>query len=306
MSVTPQAVGRLTGQTVTLEMGGVNQGIMRSFEGGSAVGNVVVEKLGPDLIAHKHLAGVNYEDITVTVGVGVGKDLYEWTKASFDHKHIRKDISFKRSDINQNVTWQMDVFHTLITSVGFPELDGSSKDMGLLTLTLSPEMTRMKAGSGKLSQSLGSKAKQWLTCNFRLTIPGLDCTRVSKIGALNLTAPTTSNPVGEQRDYEKIPSAITFPNLVVTMPEQLAQTFTDWHNTFVIQGKNDQSQEKEGTLEILAADMKEVLYTLKFHGLGIFRLAPEKLVAQNQLPRVTAEMYCETMEFGYGSGAVGS
>jgi hypothetical protein len=306
MPVTPQAAVRLNIQAVTLELAGVNQGFVHSFEGGSATGEVVVEKIGPDHIAHKHLAGVSYEDITVTVGPGMGKDLYEYIKAAFGFVHIRKDIAFKRIDLNQNVTWQMDVFHTLVTGVGFAELNASSKDAGALTLTLSPEYTRVKAGSGKLSQSLGTKTKQWITSNFRLTIPGLDCTRVTRIGALSLSLATTSNAVGEMRDYEKTPSALTVPNLVVSLSEKAAPTFADWHNTFVIQGKNDQSQEKEGTLEILAADMKEVLFTLKFHGLGIFRLTPDKFAAQDELIRtVTAEMYCETMEFAYGPGAVG-
>lgn len=96
------------------------------------------------------------------------------------------------------------------------------------------------------------------------------------------------------------------PNLVVTLSEQGAQTFTDWHESFVIEGKNSQDQEKEGTLELLAADMKEVLFTLTFHGLGIFRLAADKYEAGNEaVSTLTAEMYGETMEFAYGPGVVG-
>ncbi len=166
----------------------MNQGFVHSFEGGSATGEVVVEKVGLDHIAHKHLAGVSYDDITVTVGPGMGKGLYDYIKAAFGFLHVRKDMAFMRIDLNQNVTWQMDVFHTLITGVGFPELNASSKDVGMLTLTFSPETTRVRAGSGKVSQSLGSKTKQWITSNFRPTIPGLDCTRaVARLdGALSL------------------------------------------------------------------------------------------------------------------------
>ena len=306
MSVAPQAVGRPYGQTVTLEIEQVNQGFVQSFEGGSTFGDVAVEKLSPDHIVHKHVAGVKYDDITVTVGTGMGKDLYEYVKSAFGTAHIRKDMSFKRADFNQNVTWQMDVFHTLVTGVRFPELDASSKNLGLLTLTLTPEFTRIKPASGKLSQSLGSKTKQWITSNFRLTIPGLDCTRVSKIGALNLTFDVPDSPVGEQRDYQKLPSVLNVPNLVVTVPEQFGQSFIDWHTTFLIQGKNDQSQEKEGTLEFLTPDLKETLFTLKFHSLGIFRLTADKFDAHSETTRnLTAEMYCEAMEFSYGPGAVG-
>jgi hypothetical protein len=305
MPVAPQAVGQLNAQMCALELAGVSQGFVQSFEGGSAVGDVVVEKVGPDHIAHKHIAGVRFEDITVAVGTGMGKGLYEFVKTAFDPRYIRNDMAVKCTDFNQNVAWEMDVFHTLVTGVGFPELNAASKDVGRMTIKFSPEFTRMKPGSGKLSQSPGSKTKQWITSNFRLTIPGLDCTRVSKVGALSLTVEAVTNAVGEQRDLQGA-GGMNVPNLLVTLVEQAAQTFTDWHNTFVIQGKNDQSQEKEGTLEILAADMKEVLFTLKFHGLGIFRLAADKYEAGvEQVRTVTAEMYCESMEFAYGPGVVG-
>ena len=306
MPVASQAVSQMSAQGYSLELAGVNEGFVHSFEGGSAVGDVVVDKVGPDHIAHKHIAGVKYEDITVTVGTGMGKGLYEFVKAAFDLKHDRYDMVVKRTDFNQNVTWEMDVYHALVTGVGIPELNAASKNVGRLTITFSAEYTRVKAGSGKLSQSVGNKPKQWITSNFRLTIPGLDCTRVSKIGALSLTWQVATDGVGEQHDYLKAPDGVNVPNLVVTLGEQSAQTFVDWQKTFLIDGNNGPAQEKEGTLEILGPDLKEVLFTLKFRGLGIFRLAADKYEAgTEQLRTVTAEMYCEGMQFAYGPGAVG-
>jgi T4-like virus tail tube protein gp19 len=304
MPVTTQGVGNAQGYA--LELAGVNEGFVHSFEGGSAVGDVVVEKIGPDHIAHKHLAGVKYDDITVTVGTGMGKGLYEFVKAAFDLGNDRYDMAIKRTDINQNVTWEMDVFHALVTGVGIPELNAAAKNVGMLTITFSSEYTRVKPGSGRLSQLPAKKPIQWITSNFRLTIPGLDCTRVSKIGALSLTLQVATNAVGEQRDTQDT-GGVNVPNLVVTLAEQAAQTFVDWQTTFLIEGKNSPAQEKEGTLEILGPDLKEVLFTLKFHGLGIFRLAADKYEAgTEQIRQVTAEMYCESMQFAYGPGAVGS
>lgn len=289
-----------------LELAGVNQGFLLSFEGGSATGDVVVEKPGPDHIAHKHLAGVKYEDITMTVGAGMGKGLYDLLKTMFDQKSVRKDFAIKRTDFDLNVLSELDAFHGLLTEVGFPDLDAASKDVGKLTIKLSPEYTRLKAGSGKLPQMPPSKSKKWLCSNFRLTIPGLDCTRVSKVGALSLTDELVSPPADEQRDYQSEPRTFKVPNLVVTMAEHTAQTFVDWHKSFVIDGKNGQDQEKTGTLEMLAPDLQEVLFTLKFHGLGIFRLAPDKYDAGAERVRsVTAGMYCVSMEFAYGAGAIG-
>jgi hypothetical protein len=51
--------------------------------------------------------------------------------------------------------------------------------------------------------------------------------------------------------------------------------------------------------------MKEVLFTLTFHGLGIFRLSPDKPQPGNEnIRRITAEMYCQSMDFAYGKGVV--
>lgn len=72
----------------------------------------------------------------------------------------------------------------------------------------------------------------------------------------------------------------------------------------MIDGKNGKDQEKNGTLEYLTPDLKEALFELAFHGLGIFRLTPEKLEAGGEnIRRVKAEMYCQSIDFKYGAGA---
>ena len=45
-------------ENFALDLDGVNVGLVKSADGGTASADVVVEKLGPDGIAHKHLAGV--------------------------------------------------------------------------------------------------------------------------------------------------------------------------------------------------------------------------------------------------------
>ena len=54
-----------------MDLGGTFAGWISSIEGGHATSDVVVEKLGPDMIQHKHIAGVKYEDITVNCGTSM-------------------------------------------------------------------------------------------------------------------------------------------------------------------------------------------------------------------------------------------
>ena len=93
------------------------------------------------------------------------------------------------------------------------------------------------------------------------------------------------------------------PNLAVTLPEADAESFFAWHEEFVINGSNG---EKNGTLDYLAPNLGQTLFTIQFENLGIFRLTPEKVEAgSEQIRRVKAEMYCEAMTFSFARSVVG-
>jgi len=288
-----------------LEFGQNKAGWVSSVEGGHATADVVSEKVGPDHIVHKHIAGVKYEDITVNCGTGMSKAFYEWIKASFDRKYQRYDGAIHSCDYDGNIVSSLDFFHGLISEIGFPALDAGSKDAAKMTIKIKPETTRHKKGSGKLEMNLGKgEQKRWLPRNFRLNIAGLDCTHVNKIEAITIKQKVVEHAVGEKRDYECEPANLETPNLVVTFSEVTADKWYDWHKSFVIDGANDTKGEKTGSLEYLTEDLKSTLFTLDFFGLGLFKLTPDKVEAGGEnIRRVKAEMYCEEIKFKYGSGS---
>jgi len=275
-----------------------------SAEGGGATSDVISEKLGPDHIVHKHLAGVKYEDITVNCNAGMAKNFYEWIKASFDHKHIRKDGSIHSCDYDSNIMQTMDFFHALITEIGFPASDAASKDAAKLVVKMSPETTRKKKGSGKAELKIDAKkAKLWTARNFKLEIAGLDCSHVNKVEALTVKQKVVEHAVGEMRDYQKEPANIEFPNLVVTLSKHTSESWDKWHEDFVIKGHNDTAGEKTGALHYLTEDLKTTLFSLDFHGLGIFKASDDKLEAANEnIKRCKYELYCEEIQFKPGPG----
>jgi len=299
--------GYTTGK-YAFEFGPNKAGWIQSLEGGHAVADVVSEKLGPDHIVHKHIAGVKYEDITINCGTGMSKAFYEWMKASFDRKHQRYDGAIHTCDYDGNVMSTLDFFHGLISEIGFPALDAGSKDAAKMAIKLAPEYTRYKKGTGKVdpsAYSLGKgEQKKWLPRNFRLNIAGVDCTHVNKIEALTIKQKVVEHAVGEKRDYQREPANVETPNLVVTFSEHTAEKWYEWHKSFVIDGKNTQDAEKTGTLEYLTEDLGTSLFKLDFMGLGIFKLSPDKVEAGGEnIRRVKAEMYCEEIKFSYGGGA---
>jgi len=300
MALTTTTRGYVAGK-YGIELGGAPAGWVQSVEGGHAYSDVVNEKLGPDHIIHKHIAGVKYDDITIACGTGMTKPFYEWIKASFDRKHDRKDGAVVTADYNYNEITRMTFNHALISEIGFPALDASSKDAARMTVKIMPEYTRTAKGSGKQLGKVDTKIqKKWLPANFRLKIDGLECTRVNKIDAIVVKQKVVENAVGELRDYEKEPANLEIPNLGITLAESHGESWYKWHEDFVIKGDNGEDKEKAGTLEYLTPDLKETVFTITFSHLGIFKLDPEKVApGVDAIRRLKAELYVQDMKFDY-------
>jgi len=288
---------------IALELEGAMAGWVMSAEGGQATADIVIEKVGSDGVARKHLAGVKYEDISINCGSGMSKAFYQWIQDSLDHKHARKNGAIKAVDYNYNVRAVQEFTQAIISEVTFPALDAGSKDAAKMTLKFSPEVTRQKKGGEVFTAAFAnSKQKQWTPSNYRLSIDGLDaaCSKVNKIEALTIKQKIVPNPVGEDGNNDQEPTSLEFPNLKVSLAEVNAEQFADWHEDFVIKGNNGQEQEKIGALEYLDPTNSKVLLAVSFHNLGIFKYDPDPLVAaSSDSPRqVKVEMYCEEIRFG--------
>ena len=291
-----------------LELDGAAAGWLNSVEGGSAVGQVVTSKAGADLIEKKHLGGVRYEEVTLQHGAEMSAAYYNWLKATLSRNYMRKNGAIVAVDFNGREVSRTSFFNALISEVGFPTLDASSRDAAKMTVKFAPESTRMTAGTGATVKVSPVKSqKMWLPSNFRIKIDGLEnaCARVNKIEALAIKQKSVESTIGEARDYLKEPGKIEYPNLTITMSEAFAQDFYKWHDSFVIKGNAGDDQEKGGTLEFLSPTLQDVYFTLTFRHLGILKVSPEKAEAgAESIRRVKAEMYCEQMVFDY-KAAVG-
>ncbi len=291
-----------------LDLDGKFAGWIQSCEGGYATADVVVEKVATDLIWHKHIAGVKYDDITLNCGTAMSTAFYSWLQASVDHQAKRiTSGAVISADYNFKETGRLNFFNALITECGFPALDAASKDAAKMSLKFAVETTRQVNATGAaIKGDLGTgQQKKWTPANFALAIDGIPtaCKWVNKIEALTIKQKVVDNPLGEFRDFQKEPAHIEFPNLVVTVAESHADEFYKWHEDFVIKGNCDQGHEKTGSLVYLASDTKTQLFTLNFAGLGIFSAKPEKSEsASENIKRVKFEMYCEQITFTNNNG----
>jgi hypothetical protein len=295
-----------------LNLDGVKAGFVKSVDGGAISAEVIEEPTGPASFVKKHIGTPKYEDFSLQIGFSMSTAVYDWIAASWAMNYMRKDGSIVTADFKLDAMSERQFFNALITEVGIPACDGGSKEPAYLTLKFAPEYTRVVKASGKTSFDLSKQAQAtWLPFNFRLTIDGLDTSRVSKIDSF--TVKQKLKPVGDTRDYSKEPGKLEFPNLSITLSEETADSWIDWHEDFVIRGNNGEEKEKGGMLEFLSPNRNKVLARIRFHNIGIVSVGPAKpavdpcnagcpasLAAQDPVRRLRAELYVERMEFEAG------
>ena len=283
-----------------LELDGILIGLLKSVDGGAISADVVSEKQ-IDYFSKKHITNVKYEEFTAQCGFSMSKAIYDWINKSWTGNAQRKNGAVVAADFNYDAKSERRFRDALLTETTIPACDGSSKEPAYLTIKFAPEEITNQKASGKLALPSTKGQKQWLPSNFKLEIDGLDCTKVSKVDAFTVKQGVVTDPVGEERDYEKEPGKLEFPNLSIMLAESAAQTWFDYFQSFVIQGNSGEANEKSGTLSFLDSTLKETLAHIRFFNLGIFKLSDEKADASsNQIKRIRAELYCERMEIKMG------
>jgi phage tail-like protein len=286
-----------------LDLDGVRCGFIESAEGGNVSAEVISERGGPDYFIKKHIGQPKHEDFSIRIGLSMTKKVYDWIAASWKANYQRKDGSIVVADHKGNAKAIREFYNAVITETTIPAMDGSSKEAAYMTLKFSPEFTSHKKSSGKVSggpEEGKHRQKKWLPANFRLEIDGLDCTKVSKVDSFTIKKTAVSDDIGVARDQVRERGKLEFPNLRITLPEPIAQSWFDWHEDFVIKGNCGDDKEKNGALKFLTPTLKDELARVDFYHLGIFRISADKPERQtSQIGRVVAELYCERMEFVY-------
>lgn len=283
-----------------LELDGVQCGFVRAVEGGALKAEVVKEPPASGTFVKKHLGAAGVEPLELQLDLSLDKTVYAWIDDAWSGKPRRRGAAIVETDVNFVALRRREFDHPLLSAVTFPALDGASKDAAFLTFEVDAETVRMLKASGKAVKPLGAKAKVWLRSNFRLEIGGLDCKLVSRIESFTVRSAVAPAATGEERVRRIQAGAIDFPNLRVTLAESSAKSWYDWQQTFVVDGKNDDQQEKSGKVVLLAANLKDVLGEIRFFNLGLFRLAQAKQGPADAVKRVVADLYCERMEFDVG------
>jgi hypothetical protein len=275
-----------------LHIDGVVCGLIKSAEGGGGVADVIEEPpLG--VLVKKHVGQPRWEDLELQVDLSQSDTVYSWIAASWRGDLQARNLLVTTVDSEGNVIRRREFRRALLTETTVPTPDAASKDVGFLTLKLAPEAARTLPGGGTVPAPQPAVVRRWQRGAFRLELPGLDCTTVSKIDSFTVKQTFTS----ANGDVRK-PGPLSFPNLSVTLSERSAETWQSWFNSFVLEGNNADTQEKRGSLTLLTPDLEQAVARIDLFNVGIFRLALERPGPYDMDPRrVVAGLYCERMDF---------
>jgi hypothetical protein len=100
---------------------------------------VINEPAGASYFVKKHIGQPKYEELTLQLGFGQGKALYDWISKSWKMTYVRKDVKLTEGAQVRPAT------QCLVTETTVPALDAARREPGFLTLKFAPETIRTTA-----------------------------------------------------------------------------------------------------------------------------------------------------------------
>src|SRR5439155_4928770 len=137
---------------ISLELGGVQQAVLKSADGGDTIGQVTTYRSGSDPVAHKQIGNVKYEDFALLTNFDIELPYAQWIVDMPNFQATRKNGAVVVGDFNFAVRSRREFQQALISEIGIPTLDASSKDAGYFTIGVTPEHASDGSPKGSISK----------------------------------------------------------------------------------------------------------------------------------------------------------
>jgi hypothetical protein len=310
-----------------LELNGVFAGWVSSVAQGHASTDVLVRSLNPQIPAAPEIAATEIlkinpqtttalkanqmtggpraggAEFTLHAGSGMSQAFYQWIQSSLAQAPRPVNGAVLACDFNYQPSVRIGWEGGTLSGIVFPALDAASTgaaSMGSMEVKISSLTTHFDHGGfTPPGPNLKTDAivKAWKLNAFRCLIGGCeeDSKRISRVESIALPG----------RGFLAAAPSAQNPNLVVTVPENHIQQFTQWHQAVAMRGKSELGKSDLGrsaTLDFLTQDMMRPLFSLTFAGLGIATLTPEVLAAgRESIRRVKVAMFSPNIQFVPGT-----
>ncbi len=289
-----------TGGRFSLDIDGFNVGFLKKFSGLSMEADIVANDLGPANEQRKHVSNIKWTPGKATVGMGMGKGMYDWIKASFDNGYQTKNGTFTSGDFNYKAQSQLTFFNGLITGVTVPKLSGDSKDAAYFDIEWECEQVRWAKGDGSdIRSQIGVKQKSWLCSNFRIEIGSLPCSRVASVDSFTWKCAVAADQIGIFREPTKHPAKVTVPDLKLAISYADHDAWAQAARKWFVDGHHLDSDEMNGRIVFLGPDMKTEIGAIDLGHVGFKKFSDDDAEANSEkIKRFNVELYVESMKFG--------
>ncbi len=283
----------------SLDVDGYNVGFLKKFSGMAMEADIVANDLGPDNVQKKHVSNIKWTPGKATVGIGMGKGMYDWIQAAFDKGYLTKNGAFTSADFNYKAMSRLDFMNALITSVTVPKLDGASKDAAYFDVEFEPEQVRWTKGGGEdIRGKIGPKQKAWLCSNFRVEIGGLPCSRVATVDSFTWKCSVSADQIGIFREPTKHPAKVTVPEIKLTISHADHDAWAQAAKKWFVDGHHLESDEMHGRIVFLDPNMSDELGEVELQNVGFKKFSDEDAEANSEkIKRFSVELYVEKMKF---------
>jgi hypothetical protein len=288
-----------TGGRFNLDVAGYNVGYLKKFSGLAMEADIATNDTGPDNIQKKHVSNIKWTAGKATVGIGMGKGMYEWIQQSFDKGHSSKDGEFVAADFDYKAQSKIEFFAALITGVTVPKLSGDSKDGGYFDVEFQPERVKWSKGGGEvIGGKFGPKQKAWLCSNFRFELGKLPCNRVASIDSFTWKCAVTPDQIGTAKEPTFHPAKVTAPDIKAAISYADHQAWADNAYKWFVGGHHLESDEMDGAIVFLGPDLKKELGRIELKNVGFKKFSDDDAEANSEkVKRFNVELYVEALKF---------
>jgi hypothetical protein len=288
-----------TGGRFALDIDGMNVGFLKKFSGLAMEATIHNHDLGPENMQKKSVSNIKWTPGKASIGIGMGKSMYEWIKAAFDKGYVTKTGTFTSADFDYKAQSQLTFYDALITGVTVPKLDGGVDTAAYFDIEFEAERVRWAKGGGEVIKGIiGPKQKAWLCSNFRVEIGNLPCTRIASVDSFTWKCAVVQDAIGTFREHTKHPAKVTTPDLKFSISYADHQAWADAARKWFVDGQHEEKHEMTGRIVFLNPDMKQELGSIDLLGLGFKKFSDEDAEANSEkIKRFNVEMYCEGMRF---------
>jgi len=282
-----------------MDIDGYNVGFLKKFSGLAMEADIVANDLGPDNTQKKHVANIKWTAGKATVGMGMGKGMYDWIRASFDKGYLTKNGSFTSADFNYKAQSTLTFMNALITGVTVPKLSGDSKDAAYFDVEFEAEQVRWAKGGGEdIRGKIGPKQKAWLCANYRLELGSLPCNRVASIDSFTWKCAVAPDQLGIFREPTKHPAKVTVPDLKIAVSYADHDAWSQAARNWFVTGNHLEKDEMNGRIVFLGPDLKEELGEIELKNVGFKKFSDDDAEANSEkIKRFNVELYVEQMKF---------